>query len=135
MRLDPAGDRPIFQQIADGLRQQLAAGVFVPGDAVPSIRAQAVKLRINPNTIKRAYEELQREGVLEMRPGLGLFVTVRGDSSARAKTLQTVEDSLARGVRSGLSAGLGRDEIDGAYDAAWQAAGARGRSGTKETRR
>lgn len=121
MKLDSASDRPVYQQIADGLRQAIAAGVFVPGDPVPSIRAQAVKLKINPNTIKRAYEELQREGVLEVRAGLGMFVTQRGESSARTRTATAVRDLLRRAVRMGVAADLSRGDVDDAYAAAWQA--------------
>ena len=120
MNVDPTSHRPIFQQIADGLRQAIAAGVFQPGEPVPSIRAQAIKLRINPNTIKRAYEELQRDGIIEARAGVGLFVTAGSGASAKSRTAKDVKEAIARAVRRGLGAGLSRAQIDGAYAAAWR---------------
>ena len=120
MQLDPANHRPIFQQIADALRQAIAAGVFRPGEPVPSIRAQAVKLRINPNTIKRAYEELQRDGIIEARSGVGLFVTAGSGASAKTRMARDVKDVIGRAVGMGLAAGLSRAQIDAAYAAAWR---------------
>lgn len=115
MNLDPANPTPLFQQIAEGIRQALAAGAYLPGDPIPSIRAQAQRLRINPNTIQRAYEQLERDGLIESRKGLGMFVTSRADDSARRSSIETLRDDLARAIRSARAAGLSPDQIDAAY--------------------
>jgi GntR family transcriptional regulator len=122
MKPDHSSDEPVFQQVASSVRQAVASGVYGPGESIPSIRSQAVKLRINPNTVKRAYEELQREGVLEFRPGLGLFVTARAVELSRTRAAEDVRAMLERGVRAGLHASLGKREIDGAYAAAFEMA-------------
>lgn len=115
MNLDPSNPIPLFQQIADGIRRSLAAGAYLPGDTIPSIRAQAQRLRINPNTIQRAYEQLERDGLIESRKGLGMFVTSRADDSARASSLEALRDDLARALRAARAAGLLPDQIDTAY--------------------
>jgi len=89
MRIDLSSPVPIFTQVADGVRHALAARVYEPGEPIPSIRALAVKLKINPNTIKRAYEELERvqqvlcrrtknNAVLIGEPGVGKTAIVEG---------------------------------------------------------
>lgn len=113
-------DKPVFQQVADRLRQDIAAGVFRAGEAVPSIRAQATALRINPNTIKRAYDELQAEGILEHRAGLGLFVTESGAGKANTRTTQVVRAALESGIRMAVAAQIPEPDIDRAYAAAWE---------------
>jgi GntR family transcriptional regulator len=66
---------PIYQQIVEQVKYLVAAGRLKPGDDVPPIRVLAEQLRINPNTVARAYLELEREGIVTMRQGLGTTVT------------------------------------------------------------
>lgn len=119
MRIDPANTAPIFQQIAGAVRHELAAGVYEPGEMIPSIRALAVRLKINPNTIKRAYDELEREGLVESRKGLGMFVTRRGEGAARAATVESVRGAFVQGIRMASAADLTRGQIDSEYARAW----------------
>ena len=65
---------PIYRQIVEQVRDSIDAGVHRPGEALPSLRALAVEIRVNPNTVQRAYEELEREGLVESRRGRGVFV-------------------------------------------------------------
>ena len=67
--------RPMFKQIIDGIRMEIAIGRLSPGCKLPSYRGLAMQLMINPNTVAKAYGELSAEGLIESRPGLGLFVT------------------------------------------------------------
>lgn len=67
--------RPIFKQIVDGIRMQIADGSLVEGAKLPSVRGLAMQLTINPNTVAKAYGELTAQGLLESRQGLGLFVS------------------------------------------------------------
>lgn len=66
--------RPIYSQITDGFRQQILAGVLQEGDKLPSVRELASQLAINPNTIQRAYRELENEGWIATVSGKGCFV-------------------------------------------------------------
>ena len=66
--------RPIFRQIVDGIRKDIATGKIVHGSKLPSVRALAMQLTINANTVAKAYTELTSQGLLESRKGLGVFV-------------------------------------------------------------
>ncbi|AEE96461.1 GntR family transcriptional regulator [Mahella australiensis] len=66
---------PIYLQIIDLIKQRICAGQMVMGDKLPSVRDMAVELRVNPNTIQRAYQELEREGMVFTQRGMGTFVT------------------------------------------------------------
>ena len=123
MRIDPASNTPVFEQIADSVRSVVAAGVYRAGELIPSIRQQATDLLINPNTIKRAYELLEREGIIEPKPGLGMAVTGRAATIARARMEQSVKSSFVQGIRLGRASDLPRARIDDAYGKAWSDAG------------
>lgn len=79
IRLDYRDARPIYEQIKDGLRHLVVAGAIQPGDKLPSVRALAASLAINPNTIQRAYEALESEGYLYAVAGKGCFASPRDD--------------------------------------------------------
>ncbi len=83
VHLDYRDARPIYTQIFDGFREQIATGVLQAGEKLPSVRELAVSLAINPNTIQRSYRQLEREGWIVTVPGKGCFVC--GDSDAQEK--------------------------------------------------
>ena len=74
VHLDYRDARPIYVQIMDGFKEQITAGVLRSGDRLPSVREQAAALAINPNTIQRAYRQLEMEGWIATVPGKGCFV-------------------------------------------------------------
>ncbi len=74
IHLDYRDARPIYVQIMDGFREQIAGGVLQPGDKLPSVRELAAELTINPNTIQRSYRQLELEGWIVTVPGKGCFV-------------------------------------------------------------
>jgi len=104
MRIDPADPRPIYVQVMDEVRRAVAIGALSPGDPVPSIRETARQLRINPLTVKQAYDELEREALVEVRRGLGTYV--RADVSAEA-TREVVASAVAeRALRDAYRNGV-----------------------------
>lgn len=131
----------MFQQIADGIRAAIASGVYRAGEAIPSVRVQAQALRINANTVQRAYEELQRDGVLETRPGLGLFVTTGAEAQARSGVERSTRAGFAGVLEMAARAGLSAAEVERAFAAAQRDVLQRKREGqgsearAKETRR
>ena len=129
MRLDAASSIPMFQQIADGVRAAVASRAYRSGEAIPSIREMAQRLLVNPNTVKRAYEELEREGLLVARQGLGMFVAENTAAGARSRTAGAVQGAFGQGIALGRSAELTREQIDGAYARAWKEQGGRNGSG------
>lgn len=68
-------ERPVYQQIIDQIKQEIASGRLLPGEQLPTIRQLAVQLVINPNTIAKAYKYLEQEGLINTRPGGGSFVS------------------------------------------------------------
>ena len=95
LHLDYRDPRPIYEQVQDGLRKLMMAGVLQEGEKLPSVRTLASQLAINPNTIQRAYEALEREGYVYSLPGKGSFVAPRKDVDDQRKQqlLKTFEDS------------------------------------------
>lgn len=74
IHLDYRDSRPIYTQIINGFREQIATGVLQPGEKLPSVRELAAALTINPNTIQRSYRQLEVEGWIATVPGKGCFV-------------------------------------------------------------
>ena len=74
IRLDYRDARPIYEQVKDGLRRLMVTGVLAPGEKLPSVRSLAMDLAINPNTIQRAYRELEADGYILSVAGKGSFV-------------------------------------------------------------
>ena len=73
-QIDTASRRPIYRQLRDQFREAVARGSLQPDERLPSVRELSRSLVVNPNTVARAYTELEREGLLNSRPGLGVFV-------------------------------------------------------------
>ena len=121
MRIQPTSSIPIFQQIADGIRAAVAAGVYRPGDLIPSVRTQATSLVVNPNTVQRAYEQLEREGIIESRKGTGMAVAPGAAGVARNGSGGALRATFVQGILQGKAAGMSRAAIDGTYREAWDA--------------
>lgn len=77
LRITPAGTTPIYRQLVEQVCRAVATGALAAGDQLPSVRALAEELVVNPNTVVRAYNELARDGIVEARPGRGFFVALR----------------------------------------------------------
>jgi GntR family transcriptional regulator len=108
MFIDPKSPIPIFRQIADQLRQAVDAGVHKPGEMLPSQRVLAIEIKVNPNTIQRAYEALEREGIVETRRGVGVFV-VQSNRRKLSEAETRLCNQYATAIRQALKAGLTPD--------------------------
>lgn len=104
IHLDYRDARPIYQQIKDGLRTQILSGILKEGDRLPSVRELAAESAINPNTIQRAYRELEAEGYTCSIPGKGSFVSAApGVKEARKQELwQDFEQAAQALLRLGI---------------------------------
>ena len=78
--------RPIYEQIRDGLQKLILTGVYAPGEKLPSVRELAQELAINPNTIQRAYRELEQGGFIDSVPGKGNFAALKDAATAKRRT-------------------------------------------------
>ncbi len=106
LRIDPADPRPIYVQVIDEIRRGVLRGALRPGELLPSVRELARQLRVNPNTVQQAYRELDREGLIETRRGMGSFVAhgAAADRDARERVLgELAQRALREAARSGLS--------------------------------
>jgi len=104
--ISPAAGGTLYQQIVDRLKREVSEGRLRPGAALPSFRQLAEDLLVSVITVKRAYEELEREGIIFRRQGLGTFVADQGhDRSCEAK-LATAKNLLREGFREAAEAGL-----------------------------
>jgi GntR family transcriptional regulator len=106
-RLDAHSGVPVYRQLIDQVQGAIAMGVLRPGDQLPTVRLVAVDLAINPNTVMRAYRELEIRGVLDTQQGTGTFVADRPaattDEEKSRKITQLVGEFVARAGAAGLS--------------------------------
>ena len=109
--LSPAAPGTLYQQIVDGLRREVSEGRLKPGDLLPSFRVLAEDLLVSLITVKRAYEELEREGIIYRRQGLGTFVADCGLDRSRAAKLDAAQKLFRDAAREAAEAGLDRTEI------------------------
>ena len=109
--LSNASPDPIYAQIARQIRAQIFSGDLSEGDLLPSIRALARDLQISVITTKRAYEELEREGLLNTVGGKGTFVAAQNPELLREKKLQAVESKLAEAVDQARLLGVEHEEL------------------------
>ena len=107
IHLDYRDARPIYTQIVDGFREQIIAGILPAGERLPSVRELAASLTINPNTIQRAYRELEAAGWIATVPGKGCFVCGVSANAATAPLLEEFDD-LTRRL---LALGVTREEL------------------------
>ncbi len=118
MKIDTRSHIPIYLQIADGIRVEVAAGVYLPGEAIPTLKAMSLDVQVNPNTVQKAYDELAREGVIYSRRGKGLIVAEKGKALAQTGARQSVQRAIRAGIRGGRAAGMSVKELRSVFAAA-----------------
>jgi GntR family transcriptional regulator len=117
--LDPSSGVATYQQLVQQVHQALQLGLLEPGDRLPTAQQVVASLAINPNTVLKAYRDLEREGLVRPRPGLGTFVVgrlPRTDPVAQARFRR----SMTTWLRSARAAGLTADEIEAIYRTAFR---------------
>ena len=108
--INPSNAAPIWRQIEEGMRRMISLGSLRPGDSVPSVRDMAKSLRVNPNTVARAYQRLTDGGVFAVRRGEGTFVAEEPVQLKRAERNDTLRDAAGRYAGTALSVGASVDE-------------------------
>ncbi len=125
-RIDLDDAVPLYAQIERQIRALLGSGFWKLGDRLPSVRETAVRLRVNPLTVVKAYRHLQEEGLLETRPGAGVFAA-RVPKSPRTAARQDILRRLEEAVDEASAHGLGREELEELFDSALDRRKVRGR--------
>lgn len=114
-RLDSTSGVPFYRQIIDQILAGIATGALLAGEQLPTVRALAVGLQVNLNTVAKAYKELEIRGVLNSQQGSGTFIAAvelrRGDVERRRQLVQLVDEFLARAAALGLPADELGDEV------------------------
>lgn len=95
-RVEPGRGVPIYIQIMDQIRRSVAGGTLSPGEQLPSVRELALQLAINPNTIAKAYQELEREGVVHTLRGRGTFVSQQAEALPDSDRLKRLEEAVEK---------------------------------------
>jgi GntR family transcriptional regulator len=110
--IDARDRTPIYAQLDRGLRAAIVTGRITPGDQLPTVRQLAVELQINANTVARVYAELERDGVLETRRGVGSFVAAtRGAARSATEHVKRLRAFVTRVLADAAAAGFTRDEL------------------------
>ena len=117
--LNSADDRPIYGQIADRVKFAVAGGVLRPGDLVPSVRELSKQLVVNPNTVARAYRDLQTEGLLESVRGMGLQVAEGAVERCRAARREMVRQRLRQAIEEARQSQMDPAEIEAILREEW----------------
>ena len=118
VNIDPSNGLPIYMQIVQQIKRGIAVGRLQPEDPLPSVRQLATELRVNPNTVARAYLDLEIEGVIYKRQGHGTFVSGQGVEMSKRERRRAVGRHLEKAVVEGVQLGLDEDEMREAFDAA-----------------
>ena len=108
---DPTSRVPIYRQLIEQIRQAVARGRLRPGSRLPSVRVMSRELVVNPNTVARAYTELEREGVLNTRQGLGVFVAEPQAELSGAARRERLSASLDRFLTEAVHLGYSADDV------------------------
>lgn len=109
--ISPAAPGPLYQQIVEALKREVASGRLAPGRPLPSFRTLAEELQVSLITVKRAYEELEREGVIYRRQGLGTFIAENGAAAAQHAQQALAREAMRHAVALGREGGLGDAEL------------------------
>jgi GntR family transcriptional regulator len=109
--ISAAAPGPLYQQIVDGVKREISEGRLTPGAPLPSFRALAEELLVSLITVKRAYEELEREGIIFRKQGLGTFVSEEGAARSRDAKRAQAASLIAEALREGREAGMSDEEL------------------------
>ena len=110
--VDFESDVPVHGQIANRLKFAIARGAYAPSSQLPSVRALAKSLLVNPNTVIRVYHDLEQEGLIHGHPGKGVFVSAGAQRRCRRDRLEIVEQKLTEALALARRAQLEEAELD-----------------------
>jgi GntR family transcriptional regulator len=109
--IHPESPIPIFEQIVSQVIFNIASGGLAVGDLIPSVRELGTRLTVHPNTVAKAFQDLERLGVITARRGRGMEVTADALKLCQAERRQRVRQRIRDALREAMSSGLPRDEV------------------------
>jgi len=114
--IDPSSGLPIYLQIAQQIKTAVAMGRLQPEEPLPSVRQLAVELAVNPNTVARAYLDLEIEGVIYKRQGAGTFVSGQGVEMSKGERRRVLNELLEKALVEGVNLGISERELRDAFE-------------------
>jgi GntR family transcriptional regulator len=117
LKPNPASGVPIYLQLMEQVKHAVETGALRPGEQLPSIRPLAEELVVNPNTVAKAYRELEHEGVIELRQGAGAFVSDKAPKKKDADRLRAAQAAVASAIEKLRARGVTDDEIRRLFEA------------------
>ena len=117
-KIDNSSDRPVYQQLMDQIKRQIAMGLLRQGEKLPTVRQLAASLVINPNTIAKAYKQLEREGIITTRPGAGAFVTDLSSNLSSSVKKKIITEQLERVIIEARHMDLNKKTLSEWFDKA-----------------
>jgi GntR family transcriptional regulator len=120
IEVDPRSGVPIYVQIVEQVRHAVDVGGLRPGERLPTVRRLAEDLTIAPNTIVKAYNELQRAGLVESRPGVGTVVTEGVEEVTRERRIEEIFERLRVLVRDAAALGISEDDLWASLDSEFE---------------
>ena len=112
LTVDPRSGVPIYLQVIEQVKRSVALGILAAGEQLPTVKQLALDLTINPNTVAKAYRELERDGVIETAAGRGSFVRGNGAfASSKAAASDVARSAIDAAIREAKSVGLARNDV------------------------
>ena len=111
LRIDPRSSTPIYEQIELGVKELILKGALKCGEKLPSVREMASLLTINPNTISKAYGELEREGIIETLRGKGTFITDNYKGKVDEKKMEYISEELKKLILEANYGGINKKDF------------------------
>lgn len=116
--VDVKSREPIYEQLISNIKSLAFNGLLVPDEQLPSVRTLSRELTINPNTIQKAYTELERQGIIYSLPGRGSFISSNTEELAKLK-LETILSEIRTDVKKAKDSGLSREDVISCIDVIW----------------
>lgn len=111
INIDSKNNRPIYEQIIDAVKENILKGILQPGDKLPSVREMSSLITANPNTVSRAYMELERQGVIETIRGRGTYVSSNYKPKVEENRMEKLKDDIKKIILEAHYMGIKKEDI------------------------
>jgi len=118
LRINESSPIPIYLQIVEEIRLMILGKTFATDDRLPSIRQIAADLKVNPNTVAKAFQELENRGLIYFRRGQGAFVAKISEEDQKMRIIEDLNRKFGQDIKSAMEMGLGHDEIKKLFEKA-----------------
>lgn len=120
IQVDVRSRVPIYEQIVNSFKEMTVSGVLLPDEKIPSVRELAKDMTINPNTIQKAYQELERQGIIYMKRGQGTFINPNIKAKNREEKMEILKEEIKKIIVESMYLGITKEEfiniISNSYD-------------------